>query len=45
MTTLTRAKITFERILIPTDFSDASLRALEYAKSIATQANSQLISR
>ena len=42
MTTLTRAKITFERILIPTDFSDASLRAVEYAKSIATQANSQL---
>lgn len=42
MTTLTSATITFERILVPTDFSDTSERAIEYAKSIASQFQSQL---
>jgi len=37
------ATITFERILIPTDFSDASQRALEYAESIARQYGSHLL--
>lgn len=35
--------IAFERILIPTDFSDASQRALEYAESIARQYGSHLL--
>ena len=43
MTTLTRTKVTFEHILIPTDFSETSDRAIEYAKSIAKQWNSQLL--
>lgn len=43
MTTSTPTKVTFERILIPTDFSDISDRAVGYAKSIAKQANSQLL--
>jgi nucleotide-binding universal stress UspA family protein len=43
VTTLTNTNVTFERILIPTDFSDISDRAVEYAKSIARQANSQLL--
>lgn len=43
MTTLTSATVAFERILVPTDFSDASERAIEYAKSIASQFQSQLL--
>jgi nucleotide-binding universal stress UspA family protein len=35
--------IAFERILIPTDFSDASQRALEYAEIIARQCGSHLL--
>jgi nucleotide-binding universal stress UspA family protein len=37
------ATIAFERILIPTDFSDPSQRAVEYAKSIAKSSNSHLL--
>ena len=37
------AAVTFERILVLTDFSDMSQRALEYAKAIARQGNSQLL--
>src|SRR3984885_1739174 len=43
MTTMNTAAVTFERILVPTDFSESSERALEYAKSIAGQDNSQLL--
>jgi nucleotide-binding universal stress UspA family protein len=43
MSTISPAKVTFEHILIPTDFSDVSLRAVEYAKSIAGQENSELL--
>jgi nucleotide-binding universal stress UspA family protein len=35
--------VTFERILIPTDFSQVAKRALEYAKSLAQQGNSELL--
>jgi len=42
MTTLAPATVAFERILVPTDFSDSSQRALDYAKSIARQYQSQL---
>lgn len=43
MITSAPTNITFERIFIPTDFSDLSGRALEYAKSIATRYNAQLL--
>jgi nucleotide-binding universal stress UspA family protein len=43
MATMNTAAITFERILVPTDFSETSERALEYAKAIARQDNSQLL--
>jgi nucleotide-binding universal stress UspA family protein len=43
MTTMNTAAVTFERILVPTDFSETSERALEYAKAIAGQDNSQLL--
>lgn len=43
MTTISPVKVTFERILVPTDFSAVSRRAVEYAKSIAKQANSELL--
>lgn len=43
MATSTLTKVTYERILIPTDFSDISDRAVGYAKLIAKQANSQLL--
>jgi nucleotide-binding universal stress UspA family protein len=44
MTTTTLAPVTvsFERILVPTDFSDPSDRALDYAKSIARQYQSRI---
>jgi len=42
MTTLTSTSVAFEHILIPTDFSDASERALGYAKSIARRYQSDL---
>ena len=42
MTTITPTKVIFEHILVPTDFSDISRRAVEYAKAIAKQANSEI---
>lgn len=42
MITLAPVKVAFERILVPTDFSDTSERALRYAKSIAREYQSQL---
>lgn len=42
MTTLAPVTVSFERILVPTDFSDASQRALEYAKWIAKECQSHL---
>ncbi len=35
--------VTFEHILVPTDFTDVSHRALEYAKTLAKQWNSELL--
>jgi nucleotide-binding universal stress UspA family protein len=35
--------VTFEHILVPTDFSDVSRRALEYAKTLAKPGNSELL--
>lgn len=43
MATINTTTVTFERILVPTDFSETSERALEYAKAIARQDNSQLL--
>jgi nucleotide-binding universal stress UspA family protein len=43
MTTLAPAKITFERILIPIDFSDVSWKTVEYAKDIAKDHRSRLL--
>ena len=35
--------VTFEHVMVPTDFSDVSQRALEYAKTLAKQGNSELL--
>lgn len=43
MATMNPAAVTFEHILIPTDFSEISQRGLEYAKTIAKQADSELL--
>jgi nucleotide-binding universal stress UspA family protein len=43
MATTNPVAVTFERILVPTDFSETSQRALEYAKAIARQDHSQLL--
>jgi nucleotide-binding universal stress UspA family protein len=43
MTTVSPVTVTFEHILVPTDFSEVSERALEYAKSLAKQGNSELL--
>ena len=43
MATMNPVAVTFERILVPTDFSEMSERALEYAKAIAKQDHSQLL--
>lgn len=43
MATMNPVAVTFERILVPTDFSDISQRALEYAKVIAKAGNSILM--
>jgi nucleotide-binding universal stress UspA family protein len=43
VTTLAPTTVAFERILIPTDFSDISNQAVEYAKSIARHYDSQLL--
>jgi nucleotide-binding universal stress UspA family protein len=43
MATMNTTAVTFERILVATDFSEISERALEYAKAIAKAENSQLL--
>jgi nucleotide-binding universal stress UspA family protein len=43
MATMNSIAITFEHILVPTDFSEISQRALEYAKAIAKIGNSELL--
>ncbi len=43
MTTMNPVAVTFERILVPTDFSEISQCALEYAKTIAKQDSSELL--
>jgi nucleotide-binding universal stress UspA family protein len=43
MATLNSVAATFERILVPTDFSEMSDHALEYAKAIAGKDKSQLL--
>ena len=43
MATMNPVAVTFERILVPTDFSEISQRALEYAKVIAKLGNSELL--
>ena len=43
MATMNPAAVTFEHILVPTDFSEISQRALDYAKAIAKQGNSELL--
>jgi len=42
MTTLAPATVAFERILVPTDFSDASQLATDYAKSVAKEYHSHI---
>jgi nucleotide-binding universal stress UspA family protein len=42
-TTTQSVAVTFEHILVPTDFTDVSHRALEYAKTLARQGNSELL--
>ncbi len=43
MATTNPVAVTFEHILVPTDFSEVSQRALEYAKTIAKQGNAELL--
>jgi nucleotide-binding universal stress UspA family protein len=43
MATMNPIAVTFEHILVPTDFSVVSQRALEYAKAIARPGNSELL--
>ena len=43
MATMNPVAVTFERILVPTDFSEISQLALEYAKVIAKSGNSELL--
>jgi nucleotide-binding universal stress UspA family protein len=43
MTTKHPIAVTFEHILVPTDYSEVSQRALDYAKTIARQGNSELL--
>ncbi len=43
MATINPVAVTFEHILVPTDFSEVSQRALVYAKTIAKQGNSELL--
>jgi len=43
MVTTSPVAVTFEHILVPTDFSEVSERALEYAKALAKQGNSELL--
>jgi nucleotide-binding universal stress UspA family protein len=43
MTTMNPVAVTFERILVPTDFSEVSQRALEYAKTFAKHGSAELL--
>jgi nucleotide-binding universal stress UspA family protein len=43
MATMNPIAVTFEHVLVPTDFSEISQRALEYAKAIAKLGNSELL--
>jgi len=43
MATVNTVVVTFDRILVTTDFSEMSERALQYAKAIAKQDDSQLL--
>ena len=43
MTTVSPVAVVFEHILVPTDFSEVSERALAYAKGVAKQGNSELL--
>jgi nucleotide-binding universal stress UspA family protein len=43
MATMNPIAVTFEHILVPTDFSEISRLALEYAKAIAKLGNSELL--
>lgn len=43
MPTANPVAVTFERILVPTDFSETSDRALEYAKAMASEDRAQLL--
>lgn len=43
MTTASSVKVTFEHLLVPTDFSDISEKAVAYAKSIARQESSEIL--
>src|ERR1700761_8886076 len=43
MLTINPAPFRFDRILVPTDFTEISQRALDYAKAIAKPGNSELL--
>jgi nucleotide-binding universal stress UspA family protein len=43
MSVMVPAAVTFAHVLVPTDFSEVSERALKYAKTIARQDNSELL--
>jgi nucleotide-binding universal stress UspA family protein len=43
MATTSPVVVTFEHILVPTDFSEVSQRALEYAKTLAKRENAELL--
>ncbi len=43
MATMNPTAVTFEHIVVPTDFSEVSQRALEYAKAIGKLGNSELL--
>jgi len=43
MNAISPVSVTFDHILVPTDFSDTSLCALQYAKAIARRENSEIL--
>ncbi len=43
MATMNPVAVTFDRILVPTDFTEISQRALAYAKALAKPGNSELL--
>jgi nucleotide-binding universal stress UspA family protein len=43
MTTAVSTKISYARILVPTDFSDSSNKALDYAKAIGNRDHSEIL--